>query len=379
MEHIISKLYYMIFALISTWLIYEISKSYHRKRNYVKSNRNTITLDCTELYSLLLIIIVVLFCAFREIDYGVGGTDAYAYMMQFSQSIGTFSEQLIRFRGWEPLHAASLWIVRLFTDEYRVYLVIYYVVMSFFLIKYAKMVCLNKRWLLATFALMLFFLNSFNTQRNIFAVFASFFILDKLLKKEHKKALVLILIIMGFHFSAAIWFVVFGATMVIRYFKGNIKIKLVGYVLVSSLLSIMALRMFPVIVDNTRLSVYLNSESSFSIPMFLAWFMVMVFFLIYYREMKNYSEDVILLSIIYISFLPMFIFQLQYAIMYRMMLYTLPVLYIVLSEYLDFFSKKYGNYNLLNFVVNIMILIRILPFIMAEEVGDIGTYSNVLF
>lgn len=376
MEQTISIIYYFLFAIVTTLLIHLISK--HQRNDEISCKKLTIRIGYAELYELILILVIVLFCAFREIEVGVGGTDAYAYMMQFEQSTGSLSEQLIRFRGWEPLHAISLWIVRLFTSEYRVYLTLYYIVMSLFLIKYAKMIRLNKYWFLATFALMIVFLSSFNTQRNTFAVFAGIYILDTLLKGNHKRSILYVIIITGFHISALIWFIIIGASMFIRFFKGSIKWKLFGYLMVSSAVSVVSLRLFPILVGGNRLGVYIDSGSSISIPMLIAFIFVLFLFLVHYRQIQYDPEykDIISLSTLYIAFAPMFIFQMQYSIMYRMMLYSIPVLYMLLAKFKEYIVKGKNGISLLYVGCNLILLLRILPFFM--ESNDIGVYSSIL-
>lgn len=370
-------IHYFLFAIVTSLLIHLISK-YQRNGERVK-REFAVTIGYAELYELLLILIVVLFCAFREIEVDVGGTDAYAYMMQFKYSTGSLKEQLFNFRGWEPLHVISLWIVRRLTSEYRVYLSLYYIIMSLFLIKYAKMIRLNKRWFLATFGLMIVFISSFNTQRNTFAVFAGIFILDALLKGNYKRSIIYVILITGFHFSALIWFIIIGASMFIRFFKGSVKWKLFGYLIVSSAASVVALRLFPSLVGGNRLGVYIDSGSSISIPMLIAFVFVLMVFLRYYQQIQYMPKykDIITLSTLYIAFAPMFIFQMQYSIMYRMMLYSIPVLYILLSKYKDYSANKRNGLSPVYLACDIIIILRIIPFF--TENNDIGAYTNILF
>ena len=161
----IDRIIYFVYTLVITGLLMIISKNktaiYTKEKGKVTINIYALTVQC------ICIISVVLFCAFRKIDAGVGGTDAYAYMLQFFSSTGTLTEQLQRFYGWEPLHAFSLWIVRAFTDEYRVYLIFYYILLSLLMMKCAKVFDFNKQSFLSVLALVLLSINSFNTQRNI--------------------------------------------------------------------------------------------------------------------------------------------------------------------------------------------------------------------
>ena len=320
---------------------------------------------------------IVVFCAFREIGVGIGGTDANAYMLQFKNSVGSLRDQLIRFSGWEPLHTISLWAVRKVTEDYRVYLCIYYFLLSMCLVKYATKYELNSKSFITTFALVMFMLNSFNTQRNTFAVFMVFYIIDAIEKNKYKTAIILSVVATGIHFSAAIFLLSIGGFYFFRYFKGNYRRKVAIYVLFSLGIAVFVGRMIPRIVGNSRLSLY-QSSSNVSLSMLMAFGFV-VFFQYIYKADVDGDEETKTLTTLYMTFAPMFVFQLYYSILYRFMLFSIPVLYVLIWMYKKMLLQKktalsyllYGSFNLI-------LILRIIPF-FTSDFSDIGSYTNILF
>ena len=377
MVQFLSTVYYLIFASICTFFIHRISNYYQKREK--STSRCKLKVGFLELYCIILIIFVVFFCSFRVINsddsINIGGTDSFAYMSQFMDSTGTIIEQLSRFYGWEPLHSISLWIVRSFTDNYTVYLVLYYICMSLFLIKYAKMFTLNKRWIIATFALMCFFLESFNTQRNTFAVFAAFFVYDALIKKKYLKALFISLLITCIHFSGVILFFVCGILIFAKHSRLDLKIVTFFYVIFSVVVSFVVVQFIPFLIKNNRLNYYSENEMNISIPMLLTFMFVVMVFVLFCNDF-DYNTNAC--SSLYISFAPMFIFQFYYSITYRMMLYSIPLLYVLLSYYKDYFRNKNVSYFILYFICTMLILFRITVFILGKN-RDIGLYCNVFF
>lgn len=367
------RLEYIAFALICTLLLHSISKLSHRKLLLGEA----IETKTTEIIlSVLLILIVVLFSAFRRIGVGIGGTDAMGYQLQFEGSTGTLWEQLIEFTGWEPLHAISLWIVRKFTSNYNVFLVLTYIILSFSLIKYAKMFELDKHYVLSTFALMLLFIDSYNIQRNTFAVFMSFYIIDAILHEKYKRATIITIVLTGFHFSAALYVLIVFAFWYIRYFQGNPRTKLLVYLVLSSGVAVFASILAPVILGKTRLSNY-SSGSNVSYAMIMAFLLIVIFQKLFQEDIcKNRNLDI--LTILYIGFMPMFVFQLFYAIMYRMMLYSLPVLYILMAEYKRMLGKSKAKLAIPFIILfDIVLIVRMMGF-FTKEMVDIGDYMNIL-
>lgn len=368
------KIIYFCFSLIMALLLQLISYIRHSKLSFGSIALNRIVLNVTYVAFFAGLIV---FCVFRVIEPGTGGTDAYGYLLQFKSSVGDLAEQLTRFRGWEPLHAISLWIVRKFTDDYRVYLSIYYFFLGMCLVKYSTKYELDNKSIITSFALVMYMLNSFNTQRNIIAVFLGFYFIDAIDIKKYKKAILIGLIATGLHFSGAILFISIGGFYFFRYIKGHYYRKLAFYVAVSLVVSVVISRYIPMIVGSSRLSIY-TSSSNVSISMILAFLFITVIQLVYHKQIAE-DDELITLSTLYLTFAPMFVFQLFYSILYRFMLYSIPVLYVIIWKYKKMLMNNkthmaYGLYVLLD----IIMLMRILPFFFSDF-SDIGSYSNVLF
>ena len=371
---IADKITYFTFAIWITVLLQLISALQHNKVHF--GNR-TIDQFLTITSTVLLYASVILFCAFRKIGEGIGGTDANAYMLQFENSTGSIRAQLSRFAGWEPLHAISLWLIRKLTDNYRVFLCIYYFLLTKFLLKYTEKYCLDKKSILSTFAIILFMLNSFNTQRNIFAVFLGLYVIDSLERGNYKKAILLSITATGFHFSGAIYLISIGGFYFLKYVKGKHHVKLTAYVIFSLIVSVLISKLIPRIVGGSRLSIY-ESGTNVSYAMILAFLFIAAYQYLN-RDMIRQKETVQTLSTVYLTFAPMFIFQLFYSILYRFMLYSIPVLYILIWIYKKITAQRKRVEDYLFYIVfDLLLIIRIVPFFTAS-ISDIGPYSSVLF
>ena len=343
------KIIYASYAAVVSLLMLMISKYGYKKDSAIVRDMKTIRIGWpTVLYEIILIFVVVLFCAYREIDVRAGGTDAYGYKLQFLSSTGSIGEQLTRFWGWEPIHALSMWAVRAFTEDYRVYLILYYILLSLMMIKISRMYEFRKGSYISLFALALFSLDSFNTQRNTFAAFMGFLIVGYLKDNKYKKALLVAMVATLIHFSAAIYLVSIAGFYYIRYVKGTYKNKLMIYVTVSMLLSVVVSRYIPVIVGGTRLAVY-TSSSNVSVPMLLAFIAIAVFQFLKYRELDE-DVDTAVLSTLLITFAPMFVFQLFYSIMYRMMLFSIPIMYVLIWRYKTYLRGKRDAFSIVYYI-----------------------------
>jgi hypothetical protein len=234
----------------------------------------------------------------------------------------------------------------------------------------------HKGSFMSLFALVLFSLNSFNTQRNTFAAFMGFFIVGYLKDKHYKKALITAIIITLIHYSAAIYLLSIIGFYYIRYIKGKRKYKLLIYVLASMVLSGVIARFIPQIVGGTRLAVYTQSVNV-SVPMLLIYVVIVTFQFLKHSEFYE-DSDTMVLSTILITFAPMFVFQLFYSIMYRMMLFAIPVMYMLIWRYKSHLRGKRDALSVAYyFVFDAILLLRIAPFFTAEF-SDIGSYVSTI-
>lgn len=371
------KIIYASYAVVVSLLMLLISRFGYKQYSGKVRGKRILRLGWPlVMYEFILVLVVVLFCAFREIDVRIGGTDAYGYKLQFLSSTGSISEQLIRFRGWEPIHALSLWAVRLFTENYRVYLVLYYILLSLMMIKISRMYEFRKGSYITLFALALFSLDSFNTQRNTFAAFMGFLIVGFLKNNQYKKALTIAIVAALIHYSAALYLISIIGFYYIRYIKGKYERKLAVYVVISMILSVAIARIIPQLVGGTRLAIYTQSVNV-SVPMLLAFIAIAVFQIINHDELDK-DADTAILSAMLLTFAPMFVFQLFYSIMYRMMLFSIPIMYVLIWKYKSYLRRKRDIFSIAYYTVfNAILLLRIVPF-FAAEFSDIGSYINVI-
>lgn len=363
---------YGVYAILVAALLY-LTSIYKNNEELGSENAKRNRVIC----AILIIAIVVIFSAFRLITENEGGTDAFVYREQFLNSNVPFFQQFVNLSGFEPLHVLSLWLVRAFTDNYTVYLVLYYIILALLLIKIAGMYEWHKGGFLSLFAIVLFSVTSFNTQRNTFAVFFSFLIVDQLRKGRYRKAVLLGIITTLIHFSAAIYFIVILGFYYLKYVKGDYNRKLGVFVCLSLAAAAFISVLVPFVTSGTRLSNY-SVEFSFSLPMFVLFVFLAAFpFFVYLNYAKD--PDFTTLWTILVLFSPMFVFQMFYAIMYRMMLYCVPVMYTMIWKYKNLIIKDPKDSTVFFYcLLNIALIVRILTNIVGGN-SDIGSYTNVLF
>lgn len=368
------KVIYGSFSLCVTVILHAVSYFYFKQRTHIKEIKNR---KYVIALSSLMLIFIVLFCAFRSVDPGFGGTDTTAYMEQFSKSGCSFVEQVEQFKGWEPLHYTSLWIVRRFTSDFRVYLCLYNTLFSLLLIKYATMFNLNRYHFLSTITLMLFMLSSFNTQRNTFAVFLALFIVDAIINNQYVKSIVLTFFTAGIHFSAGVWFFPIAAFVFVKYIYGDIRIKYYAFIICALSAAGILGNTIQLLIGGGRLSTY-SREGSIAFGLLIS-FLVIILVLKANIWTINADERLYKLSLIFIAFAPAFILQLYYAIAYRLLLHSLPILYALIAEYKNILYKHKNDVTKLAMcaMLNLILAYRIILFFWGDF-SDVGSYSNIL-
>lgn len=369
------KIIYGSFAVCITVILHAISFFYYKQKSNLKdSDKKRIVV---ELF-LLMTIIMVVFCAFRSVREGYGGTDTPAYMEQFAKSNVPFSKQIVQFVGWEPLHYTSLWVVRHFTSDFRVYLCLYNALFSLLLMKYATMFRLSRYHLLSTFAIVLFMLTSFNTQRNTFAAFFALFVVDAIIRSEYVKAIVLTLITMGIHVSSGVLFFPIAAFLFVKYVYGHIKVKYFAYSIGALCAAVLLGNTIQLIIGGSRLSAY-SKTGSIAYGIAGAFLLILVVFEMYYKQIMH-NDKLFKLSLVYLAFAPAFIFQMYYAIAYRLLLYSIPIMYAIIGEYKQFLCSQKSEVikRLSCLALDMVLLYRIVAFFWGNF-SDVGSYSNILF
>lgn len=368
---------YYVFAFITTVLLCLLSATYHNR--IVDAGHQVINRKLHLVLIFLLWLEVVLFCAFRTISRGYGGTDAIAYKSFFENAIGGFNDYVNKYKDFEVLYLLTNWIVHKFTDNYQIYLVLYYTVMVGCLLKFCKMFKLNKYYYLGTLCLVFVLLQSFNLQRNILAVFLSFFVIDNIKNKQYLKAGIQIIILMGIHRSSVILFVPLFGIWLIEKIKGKKTYLIVLYDIVVSSVILLGSSLIGTLFMGTRYSAYDVGTGSVALANVIS--LVFVLIIIRLRQTIIFmNKKLAFLIYFYILFIPLIALQSVFSIAYRMVLYTLPISYVLFSKIKEEFSlnKNYVNI-LINLMANAYLLYRVLSLALGSETHIGSVYMSDLF
>lgn len=383
---------YVFFLVATSFLMICISSIYYSNSNscYI-IKKNKITYD----FSILcLAILVIVFSAFRIIesnkggvfvDHGQlliypGGVDAPQYKRFFeiaeANSLGTYFRKV----KIEPIYNCSCWLFSHIFHNYSIFLAFYYLLYVLCLVKYCKMFEFTFKFsdFLCLFCIMSLFLQGFNTFRCSTAIFLSIFVLDKLMKNDIKKATFYILIICGIHLSAMVLFIPVLGLEIYNRFVCHEKNKTFIYYIVF-LIFLMGAMVFilPIIVGNSHYSMYMNSNGAVS-KVWILTYCFMIFQIYIKRKRFFLSIANKRLFIISLCFIPIFILQIKYEIAYRFMLYSKPIVYLILHESSRIKTRNIF-YILLN-KVNDLIFIGILITFASVQIISVGLpYRSYLF
>ena len=181
----------------------------------------------------------------------------------------------LEFQKYEIGYATIIWIFRKITADYRVVLLFIYSAIFVILVKYVKHIIWNRYSILSIFLLLALIINSFNTLRVILAVFIGMVVYISLYQEKYKRAVLLSIIAITIHVSALILLPVTFIFILInnrRYISFK---RLVSYVLIGTLLSVIVLRIANPFITNSKYYVYGN-ENGIAIQTYIMILIVFV-------------------------------------------------------------------------------------------------------
>ena len=320
----LTKIQFLIVLLLSSaafCLMGKRSNFSFKKLLKEKNVMNFITL----LYLVITVFSLIYLYAFRSIGTTwekIGGYDAGAYKEYF---LGKLTNTHYEF-GYSLLNR----FIRLFTNNYQVFLIIISIFMIFCIIKFLREVN-NYNYLLVTMLLIMFF-ESFNTQRNSLCIFIFLLITISINKEKYGQAVLLALISMSIHTSSLIIFPVIIVNYLLSKKKDIPFAKLVMLILLMCTITIVLSQMMKTFLASTVYETYVNGTGDHSLKIYL--FALGVLILSHIKQKKlvkqNRINKTLILSIpIIFLVIPM---QLMAVIFYRMCLFFLPLMYTMLAE-----------------------------------------------
>lgn len=209
---IVSVIFYIILAYVGAICLKQAKKQEVAVilTGSKKAQKGKFRLTRSEAYYLLWWFTWVFFAAFRLINsHGIGGTDAWTYINYFINANGVVNrEASVVYKFAE--HYEIFWrlftrFVRLFTDNYRIYLIILYGFIVWGYQKFIKSFPIDKVYAAPFITLFFVYLRGFNTIRtNVAAIFILLMIV--FLKKDNLKYAVLMgVLAIGTQISSALY------------------------------------------------------------------------------------------------------------------------------------------------------------------------------
>lgn len=169
----------------------------------------------------LLFLLLVFLAAFREIGKGIGGTDAEAYLERFREA-GSIKEYLSSvdvldvFHIDEPLFAIFNMIVRSFTENEYIYLILSYGIIVVGLIGFVKYFFSEKSFYFSLLLFICAYLYSFNIMRTWISIAICIWAFKEIVKHKWIKSLCLIIFAGLVHTIAFSFILVWGICLLYR-------------------------------------------------------------------------------------------------------------------------------------------------------------------
>ena len=296
------------------------------------------------------------FTVFRPIAIGIGGTDSHHYQDYFLAAKGSLSHGLsVQF--YERGYAVFVWLIRQFTSSYRVLLFIVHGFIFTSTIALMKRITFNKYSWITLSALVFLALYSVNTIRIILAVAIVYHVYIRLLDGKLYTAILLAIIALSVHISAAIALPM-GLVYIIKRNEKNYDISsLLKTIIIFVLGTFVLINMADFCINQTKYIFY-DADEGIAFPSFIMFLVVFIYALI---AGFDKSEDKVLQLFTYLLPVGLVILPLQYryAIMYRMLFYVQPLVYTLIPALLEK-SDQQEDRKLLRLIMRLLLFIFVL-------------------
>ncbi|MFC4025133.1 EpsG family protein [Oceanobacillus longus] len=307
------------------------------RRNVITNNNiQGIVLKKYSLVGMISIIISYLiftsFSVFRVIEFGLGGNDAHNYKLIFNNANGNVIESL-SIQPYEPGYALIIWLSRAISEDYRVALFIIYSIMFIFLINFIKYISWSKYVPISIFLLLTMWLSSFNTLRVILAIFIGTYVYSLLFKKKYNYALLVAIIATTIHTAAIVLFPVIAIVKIIENRAKFRPSKLIFFIIILSGIFLLSINIIEVFISGTSYELYIEyKEGAVALGTYIVIIISFVLSLIKFNDLVEINPYNKILVVILPIGLSLYVLQANFSIVYRMVLFFLPILYVLIPD-----------------------------------------------
>jgi hypothetical protein len=332
-------------------------------------------------------LLFILFTVFRDFQVGA---DTLAYKRRFENADNIPYLKSLKNQGNEPGYGTLVWIVRALTPDFRILL---FICFSFIFISQLSLI---KKIQFSFFTAFVYFvfvftliLQSLCLLRNILAVCIALYAFFFLVNKKYFSALVLTLIAVTFHFSAAICLPVYFMS---RFFaKKYFSVKKIIYFTIFAFLAILILSFIIkqiITAHFGRYAHYVVGASNYvgtglTINTFLFYFLIAVLCILKWNKLVKHNEhNQIMFAVLMTGFLILPL-ELIVSAFYRMLFFIQPAAFFLISEVFSV-SKITRKTMFLNLLIRCTLLLAMFYYLysfFAKIFSAYGLthYSNILF
>ena len=375
------KIPYLVILILLSLTIFFVKKFFVTKNVTLDSLPTSFKYNYIgKIWLFIIYIIYTFFTVFRVIDVGIGGIDAYVYKLYFLGAKTSWIEA-IEYQNYEVGYATIIWLFRLLTDDYRFVLFFLYTFMFIVLVVFVRYITFNMYTFLSIFLLLALIINSFNTLRVIIAVFIGMVVYIQLFKSKYLNSILLSIVAISIHISALILFPIISVHFIINKRKNISFKKLIFYVCSLSIITVVLMWLAKPIIMNSNYHIY-NNEGGIALQTYIMILILFLLSVLKYKQMVNinkFNKTLITILPIGLIILPL---QMEYSILYRMVLYFLPIIYSLippLIRSLSITSIKKIHYFFIKLGLVLYLILKIIIFFTVEVKSAGLPYINMFF
>lgn len=272
-------------------------------------------------------VIYIMFTVFRTIKIGVGGVDSIAYKTIFLSAYNRRYLDFLLSTKEEFGFKTIIWIIRLFTDDYRYVLLLFHTIAYIGMCYFIKNINNDRETLLVyifTFLNCSYLLYMINILRSGLVVILCADVIILLLKKDYIKAIFLLFFCITIHISAVILIPVVVWLLIKKYCKHADINRFIVLVIIMEEIALILLKR---IIGSSAYYIYTNSEG-ISLRTYIIALLIILIISWQKKENTNIESENDILKFIFIC-IPI---QMQYSIAYRMTIIFSPLLYLCMYK-----------------------------------------------
>ena len=335
----------MALPYISILVVMTVLITPYLKKDYYITDVNkhlNIVLSKESILVFLAYVIYIIFAVLKSVEPGKGSNDAYAYYLNFMNancSIKTFFSDITTF---EPGYSFIIWVIRHLTSEYKWALWFWHTLTFVLIVNFYKRAYLKNNNFFVVFLALVLLISQFNTLRMSISVSIAMHSLIAMSKKNWIKAVLIILCAISIHVSAVIMIPVFLVVFITSNRKRYKRSLVITLIILGTILTIASFGIINNLTLGTDKAVYVGESS-------VAWgtdAAIIVFGILCFKkfnQLKQLSEInetiIIALPVAFIC-IPL---QMNMSIMYRMLLFFIPMIYSLIPSIIKCYSDSKIN------------------------------------